>query len=60
MWDDLRFSAINSFEGAFTLTENVKGPNNSYWWLSAVYGPTKRKDRSALWVDLLGLSSTCS
>lgn len=60
MWDDVCFSIQNSFEGAFTLTENIKGPYNSCWWLTAIYSPVKCKDRSALWIDLMDLSTTCS
>ncbi|TYK05763.1 LINE-1 retrotransposable element ORF2 protein [Cucumis melo var. makuwa] len=63
MWDDLRFNVTNFIEGIFSISIKINVPNglpNSAWWLSAIYGPAKRRNINNFLLELTDLNSMCS
>ena len=59
MWDDLKHSIQNVIEGKFSILAKVCYQNGTSWWLFAIYGPVKRKNRSMFWEELDNLKATC-
>ncbi|KAL0559838.1 hypothetical protein IC582_000218 [Cucumis melo] len=59
MWNDQNFSILSVFKGAFSVSIQVGSNNAASWWLSAIYGPAKRKNRPLFWEELEHLKSIC-
>ncbi|KAE8645642.1 hypothetical protein Csa_020231 [Cucumis sativus] len=52
---------VCNVNGETTTTVNVCNIDtiNSHWWLTAVYGPSKRENRGDFWMELEEIKSTC-
>ncbi|KAE8646134.1 hypothetical protein Csa_015673, partial [Cucumis sativus] len=62
MWDDIRFKVVDYLVKKFTLSIEITYPNDSNnlnWWLTAVYGPSKRENRGDFWIELHEIKSIC-
>ena len=59
MWDDQKYSIQSVFKGNFSVSIQVGSNNGASWWLSAIYGPAKRKNRPMFWEELEKLKSFC-
>lgn len=59
MWDDLRHSIHNTISGKFSVSIKICYQDGTSWWLSAIYGLVKRKNRSIFWEELENLKAIC-
>lgn len=61
MWDDLlRHTVTNYIEKELLISTNVTLYDGFSWWISAIYGPAKRKDRNRFMNEINSLYPTCS
>lgn len=44
----------------FSLSANIVLSDGFNWWITAVYGPAKRKDRNRLLEEIVSLNNLCS
>lgn len=59
MWDSLKHKIVNYIERNFSISANVSNSDGYNWWISAIYGSAKRKNRKAFWKELSNLASAC-
>ena len=59
MWDVRRVKVLDSMLGDFSASIFVDNGNNSGWWFSGVYSPSKACFRDRFWDELAELSILC-
>lgn len=55
MWNDTSYKVVDFNVKNFTLSieiSNHKDSNNLHWWLTTVYGSSKRHNRGDFWKEL--------
>lgn len=62
MWDDTQYKVDDFIVKNLTLSIKISYPkdsNNLHWWLTAVYGSSKRENRGDFWMELEEIKSNC-